>query len=181
MARKRTKKEAQDRIPRLRTPPIGKLIPPLRIPLAVLQGAERGARALIELDPLNRLAPDTVPSMAIPRETSVQRLAKVVNDPAIVVDDNTMAVINDPAMAMSDMGEVMIRANGGQTSDFSNQFRRDKILPSAAKKTKRRKNPKLAAAFREANAKMRTKSGKLRKGKTQTDIARLAHRLLKRM
>jgi hypothetical protein len=173
MARKRTKKEAQARIPSIPKLPIGK-IPALRVPLAIARGAELGARALIELDPLNRLAPDS----SARSQTSVQRLAEVVNDPAIIIDENMAAVINDPQMAMSDMGEVMIRANGGQTSAFSNQFRRDKILPS---KAKRRKNPKLAAAFREANARMRTKSGKLRKGRTQSDIARLAHRLLKRM
>ena len=180
MARKRTKKEAQARLPSVPKLPIGK-IPALRVPLAIARGAELGARALIELDPLNRLAENTVPGMSMPMETSVQRLAKVVNDPAIVVDDNMMAVINDPAMAMSDMGEVMIRANGGDRSDFSDQFRRDKILNGQTKKTKRRKNPKLATAFREANARMRTKSVKLRKGKTQADVARLAHRLLKRM
>ena len=49
------------------------------------------------------------------------------------------------------------------------------------KKRKRRKNPKLAKAVREANQRLRTKSGKLRKGKTQADIMRLAHRLLKKM
>ena len=173
MARKRTKKEAQARIPSIPKLPIGK-IPALRVPLAVARGAELGARALIELDPLNRLAAD----MPQTTRTSVQRSADVVNDPAIVIDENMAAVINDPSMAMSDMGEVMIRANGGNNSAISDQFRRDKILP---RQTKRRKNPKLAAAFREANARMRTKSGKLRKGRTQADVARLAHRLLKRM
>ena len=32
-------------------------------------------------------------------------------------------------------------------------------------------------ALKEANARMRTKSGKLRKGKTQADVMRLAHRI----
>jgi len=49
------------------------------------------------------------------------------------------------------------------------------------KKRKGRKNPKLAKAVRQANAQLRTKTGKLRKGKTQADIMRLAHRLLKKM
>ena len=48
-------------------------------------------------------------------------------------------------------------------------------------KRKRRKNPKLARAVREANQRLRTKSGELRKGKTQADVMRLAHRLLKKM
>ena len=49
------------------------------------------------------------------------------------------------------------------------------------KKRKRRKNPKLAKAVREANNRLRTKAGKLRKGKTQADVMRLAHKLLKKM
>lgn len=50
-------------------------------------------------------------------------------------------------------------------------------------KPKRRgkKNPKLKRALVEANRRMRLKSGKLRKGKTQADVMRLAHKLLKKM
>ena len=35
----------------------------------------------------------------------------------------------------------------------------------------------MSKAMREANRRMRTKSGKLRKGKTQADVARLAHKI----
>ena len=42
-----------------------------------------------------------------------------------------------------------------------------------------RKN--LSKALKEANARLRTKSGKLRKGKTQADVMRLAQRLKKKM
>lgn len=48
-------------------------------------------------------------------------------------------------------------------------------------KRRRRRDRKLSAAFKEANARLRTKSGKLRKGKTQADVARLAQRLRKKM
>jgi len=48
-------------------------------------------------------------------------------------------------------------------------------------KRRRRKDRKLSAAFKEANKRLRTKSGKLRKGKTQGDVARLAHRIKKKM
>lgn len=51
--------------------------------------------------------------------------------------------------------------------------------PTRRKKSK--KNPKLKRALVEANRRMRLKSGKLRKGKTQADVMRLAHRLLKKM
>jgi hypothetical protein len=39
----------------------------------------------------------------------------------------------------------------------------------------------LKKAVTEANKRLRTKSGKLRKGKTQADVMRLAHRLMKKM
>lgn len=48
-------------------------------------------------------------------------------------------------------------------------------------RTARAANKKLSAAFKEANRRLRTKSGKLRAGKTQADVARLAHRLRKKM
>ena len=48
-------------------------------------------------------------------------------------------------------------------------------------KRRKKKNPKLKRALTEANRRMRLKSGKLRKGKTQADVMRLAHRLLKKM
>jgi hypothetical protein len=58
----------------------------------------------------------------------------------------------------------------------------DQPMPEPTpKKRKRRKNPKLKKALQEANRRLRTKNGKLRKGKTQADIMRLAHRLMKKM
>ncbi len=53
--------------------------------------------------------------------------------------------------------------------------------PNTPKKRKGKKNPKLRKAVQEANKRLRTKSGKLRKGKTQADVMRLAHKLLKKM
>lgn len=106
------------------------------------------------------------------RETSsVDRLAEVVNDPDIVLDSKMMKTINDPSMVMMSNGQV-----ARLQSQFS-QFEARNLVP----RKKRKKNPKLAKAMKEANAKLRLKSGKLRKGKTQGDVARLAQRLLKRM
>lgn len=48
-------------------------------------------------------------------------------------------------------------------------------------KASRAASAKLSKALREANRRMRTKSGKLRKGKTQKDVMRLAQRLRKKM
>lgn len=53
--------------------------------------------------------------------------------------------------------------------------------PKRRSRASRAASKKLSAAFKEANRRMRTNSGKLRKGKTQADVARLAHRLRKKM
>lgn len=61
------------------------------------------------------------------------------------------------------------------------------LLPTMAKPKKKRSrsaraaDKKLSKAFKEANARYRLKSGALRKGRTQADIARLAHKLRKKM
>jgi len=75
----------------------------------------------------------------------------------------------------------------------SNQFRRDLILPDlpenlvitrsqpkrTRKKTKTDKN--MSKALRMSNERFRTKKGKLRKGATQAQIMKYAHKLLKKM
>ena len=48
-------------------------------------------------------------------------------------------------------------------------------------RTARAADKKLSKAFKEANRRMRLKNGKLRKGRTQADVAKLAHRLRKKM
>lgn len=60
------------------------------------------------------------------------------------------------------------------------------LLPITKPKRKRSRtaraaDKKLSKAFKEANARYRTNKGALRKGRTQADIARLAHKLRKKM
>lgn len=59
----------------------------------------------------------------------------------------------------------------------------DLVKMPTPKKRKRvgKKDPKMARALRQANSMMRTKSGKLRKGKTQADVMRKAHQLRRKM
>ena len=45
----------------------------------------------------------------------------------------------------------------------------------------RAQDKKLSAAFKQANDRYRKKDGSLRAGRTQADIARLAHKLRKKM
>lgn len=65
---------------------------------------------------------------------------------------------------------------------------RDKISTTLQKAAKRKRSrsaraadKKLSKAFKEANARYRKKDGSLRAGRTQADIARLAHKLRKKM
>ena len=48
-------------------------------------------------------------------------------------------------------------------------------------RTARRADKVLSMAFKQANARYRKKDGSLRTGRTQADIARLAHKLRKKM
>jgi len=104
--------------------------------------------------------------------SSVDKLAQVVNDPAVLVDSKMMKTINDPNMVMLSTGEV------ARLEPRSRQFARENLVP---RKTKRKKNPKLARAMKEANARGRKKNGGFKKGYDQARIARLAQKILKRM
>lgn len=53
--------------------------------------------------------------------------------------------------------------------------------PKRRSRTARSADKKLSAAFKEANRRYRKKDGSLRNGRTQSDIARLAHKLRKKM
>lgn len=114
---------------------------------------------------------------------SVRRLMEVVNDPSITIDKETVDAINDPEVVMTPNGDVArVTRRGLGTGAFAGQFSRNMgfDLPQPPKKKRsRKKNPNLSRAFKEANRRLRRKDGRLRKGKTQSDIAKLAHRILK--
>ena len=71
-------------------------------------------------------------------------------------------------MTMEEYLQLLNGLNGDQVTSMNQP-----MAEPQPKKRKRRKNPKLAKAVRQANAQLRTKSGKLRKGKTQADIMRI--------
>ena len=53
--------------------------------------------------------------------------------------------------------------------------------PRRRSRSARSQDKKLSQAFKEANRRYRKKDGSLRAGRTQADIAKLAHRLKKKM
>ena len=56
-----------------------------------------------------------------------------------------------------------------------------KLSQESSTTKRRRRDPKLKKALRQANAKLRNKNGSLKKGKTQSDVMSLAHKLKKKM
>ncbi len=84
----------------------------------------------------------------------------------------------DEIVETIDTGRDVIRQSG--------QFRRDMIIPDLKEATKRTRkrtgtDKMMSKALRQANDKFRKKNGQLRKGATQADIMRFAHKLVRRM
>lgn len=129
------------------------------------------------------------------RDAQEEAIRRMVNDPDIFVDDTLANVINDPSLKMDkDMTVRRVKTDsqrpmtGRQRIRSSGQFSNlvlgvdltdRKPKKRARKKTKTDKN--MSKALAEANQRYRKKNGMLRKGKTQADIMRLAHRLRKKM
>ena len=109
------------------------------------------------------------------RDANDAAFRRVFNSPDISIDPSLRDMINDPNMMIG--ADMVIRRRRG----VSNQFRRDKILPRKRTRKKTKTDKSMSKALREANARLRTKKGILRKGKTQADVMRLAHRLRKKM
>ena len=191
MASKRQKKEkAKSYLPTIPVP-IRRLTPAGRL----YQAASLIAQGLIDADPLGIITDDPM-SRSLefigPKENPMQ---EIINDPEIKMTRELMDVINDDSIIMvngqlaraEDMPVPTSPSIGGR--DFirsSGQFRRDLILPQLSSVTKRtRKKTKtdknMSKALRSANERFRTSKGKLRKGATQAQIMKYAHKLLKKM
>ena len=100
-------------------------------------------------------------------------LAKALSDEELL--DNQL--VNEIVETI-DTGRDIIRKSG--------QFRRDLILPDISPKPKRTRkrtgtDKMMSKALRQANDKFRKRNGQLRKGATQAQIMRYAHKLVKKM
>lgn len=108
----------------------------------------------------------------------------VMNDDSIEITPEERKLINNPEIKMMDDGSI-VRKSKALGSSFANQFRFDKIVPKAKKVVRKKARKELdklqSKAFQEANKLLRTKSGKLRKGITQSDVAKKAQKILKRL
>ena len=195
MARKRTKEEAKRRIDDLPLlPPPNPVVPFTLSPqYRILKLLERPAKELAKVfvtaDPLGRLEDESTSADRIDAATEAFEI--LVNDPSIKMGAEELQMINDDAVEIVNTGNGRIPINGGNrfSSSIRKQFSRSNsplgqsgVFEEKKRTRKKSKNDKnMSKALEEANSKLRKKNGKLRKGKTQSDVMRLAQRLAKKM
>ena len=118
-----------------------------------------------------------------------EAIRTIVNDDSIEITPEERRVINDPQLQMMENGEIVkrTRSKGGLGSGaFAQQFsvlrgQLPKVKKQVRKKARKELDRLQAEAFREANRLLRTKAGKLRKGVTQSDVAKRAQKILKKL
>jgi hypothetical protein len=169
-----------------------------------------GAKALIELDPLNIITGDDAGNFEISDknvetivktaviggalllegEEAAEQAAELLDSPlGRIVTEETVGVVQKGIKSttsgrtrskpltkrQTSFGSGRFQAQFGQNMGFD--------LPKPRKRTKNMKasDKKLSAAFKKANLMCRKKNGQFKKGKSQADVARCAHRLRKKM
>ena len=197
MATRAEKKRKASRLIQDALPAIPFPVRRLPTPLRILPAAQALAQLLVETDPLGIITDDPIRD---PGEVS--RLRSEQQQPMELSPASVKKIINDSDIKMNgsntietEEGEIEIRMivqpaaplSGREVIRRSGQFDRQNLLPRidskptrvGRKRTNTDKN--MSKALRLANEKFRTKSGKLRKGATQAQIMRYAHKLRRRM
>ena len=154
-------------------------VPPLPIPLfraarPAVRAAKGLAKGLVEADPLGIITDDEV-------------MMAMVNDPSFKLSANMIDLINDDDRMLVSNGNGLMEINGRDVIRRSGQFSRMALSPrslgspkkSGRKKTKTDKM--MSKALAQANKELRKKNGMLRKGVSQADIMRRAHRIRQKL
>lgn len=95
----------------------------------------------------------------------------------VVLVDRNMMLTPDEYMGLMRLLSSARESEGAALQD--RDMNADK--PKRRSRTARASDRKLSSAFKEANRRYRKKDGSLRAGRTQADIATLAHKLKKKM
>jgi len=139
---------------------------------------ERASLARDRMDDEMRRAAEEAAKL---EETKVEALStdaivEAINNPLVMVASDGRISSRQPRRSMRmPSGRDIIRRSGQFTMQGFD-------LPAKKPRKKNKKHCKnLSQCLRQANAELRTKRGKLRKGKTQADIMRRAQRLLRKM
>ena len=186
-----TKSEKKRKASRLISDVVPTLPVPIRrlpSPLRVLPLAQTLAQLLVQTDPLGIISDDIVEnidrSMEVPatRELSDKSVKEIINDPNIKMNGENVIETDSGKMKI----RMMVEPTGRDVIRQSGQFRRDLILPDISPKPKRTRkktgtDKMMSKALRQANDKFRKANGQLRKGATQAQIMRYAHKLVRKM
>jgi len=92
-----------------------------------------------------------------------------------------VALVARDMMLTMDEYLALRRLIGSERESEGASIAQEAPKPKRRSRTARAQDKKLSAAFTEANARYRKNDGSLRAGRTQADIARLAHKLKKKM
>ena len=95
----------------------------------------------------------------------------------VVPVDRNMMLTPDEYMALM---RLISSERESEGSSLANRME-EPPKPRRRSRSARSQDKKLSQAFKEANRRYRKKDGSLRNGRTQSDIAKLAHRLRKKM
>ncbi len=82
---------------------------------------------------------------------------------------------------VADTGMGLVEVTAASVAKGPGQFDRSRLLRKSRGRKKTKTDRNMSKALEEANRRMRKRNGQLRKGKTQADIMRLAHRLRRKM
>lgn len=197
MATRAEKKRKASRLIQDALPAIPFPVRRLPTPLRILPAAQALAQLLVETDPLGIITDDPMPEageisrIANPsgdlRELSPAAVKKMINDPDIKMNGSNTIETEEGDMQIRMMVQPVAPLSGREVIRRSGQFDRQNLLPRLDSKPKRNGRKRtntdknMSKALRLANEKFRTKSGKLRKGATQAQIMRYAHKLRRRM
>jgi hypothetical protein len=116
-----------------------------------------------------------------PNDDDMSRLKRTLEQMPM---EEMVELINNPQVMVTPRGITSSRRSSGRdVIRRSGQFTMQGFdLPTKKPRKKNKKHCKnLSQCLRQANSELRTKSGRLRKGKTQADIMRRAQRLLRKM
>jgi hypothetical protein len=142
-----------------------------------LAAGQELAAANNQVRSIPEIVQDLQPSNLTPE--SIMKLVDTAEDEELLDDELVSELIKEiQTSPVLQTGRDVIRRSG--------QFDLQNLLPrveNKAKRTRKRTNTdkNMSKALRKANDKFRKKNGQLRKGATQSQIMRYAHKLLRKM
>ena len=95
--------------------------------------------------------------------------------------DRNMMLTPDEYMSLMRLLASAKESEGSQLALSMSEKPSVETKPKRRSRSARAQDKKLSMAFKQANARYRKKDGSLRAGRTQSDIATLAHKLKKKM